>query len=121
MFLFYFFIFSNQINANEDLFQEITPRQTWPTDTRSWPPSFSKFVRISNQNVDYVQNNYVRPVSLFFIFLILSLFVIIAICFHYNKDNKLKRRNNISFSIGEDIGLMEDISESTPPRPKTEL
>ena len=122
MLFFYFFIFTKQHHENEGIWPKITPRQTWPTNTQSWPPSFTKFIRISNQNKDHVQSNYVRQISMFGIFFILSLFVIVSTCvIHHNKNNKLERKNNISFSIGEDLRLMEDISENTPPQPKAEL
>ena len=122
MLFFYFFILTKQIHGNEGFLPKITPRQTWPTNTQSWPPSFTKFIRISNQNINYIQSNYVRPISMFFILFILSLFAIVSACtIHHKKNKKLERKNNISFSIGEDLRLMEDLSENTPPHPKTEL
>lgn len=118
----YFFVFSSQLHENEGNWPKITPRQTWPTDSPSWPPSFTKIIRYSTQNTIQNHVNYVRPISMFGIFFILSLFVIVSTCvIHHNKHNKLGRKNNISFSIGEDLRLMEDISENSPPHPKTEL
>lgn len=90
---------------NQDLPSNNSPKQTWPTSTQTWPPSFSKFIRQNKSN--FVEHKIIinnRPSS----FLIILFFGgLSSFLFFF-----LKTKNNFTKShyFNDDVYLMSDVS-----------